>query len=100
MSCLPRALQMAQRSPQTFDFSLVRIPLTLEAFKHFQHFVHLVETFPKRPDDVIDLVNGLLNTALLIRAPRVNGGTWHRTGFLGLGGRFGFGSGSCSLLLL
>jgi hypothetical protein len=56
-----RTLHLAQRAPQRFDFALVGVLLPFRKLKNLQDLLHLIEGLPKRPNDVVNLVNRFLN---------------------------------------
>ena len=66
---LPRALQLTQGPPQRFDFLIVHALLALGQLQTFQHFVHVIECFPERVDDLVNLFDRLLNRRRRRRTP-------------------------------
>ena len=86
-----RTLQLAQGSPEGFDFTLVGQLLALGQLDQLQHFLHLIQSVPERISDLHHFVN---------RLP--DGGTRRRGSGRGALERFGSGferrrGGGCGL---
>ena len=89
-----RTVQLAQGSPEGFDFTLVGQLLSLGQLDQLQHFLHLLQSVPERISDLRHFVNRLPDGRTLWRefgrgAPgRFGGGLERRRGgACGLGNR-------------
>ena len=59
---LPWPVQLVQAAAKRFDLLLVSSLLPLGQLERLQHFLHVVQCSAQRLDDLVDFLDGLLNS--------------------------------------